>query len=56
MIELVIWGERHLLAVRVPPERLAPLVKDRASFTRQLRRTLFGELKAAGKPLPSRNP
>ncbi len=55
MIELVIWSERHLPAVRVPPERMAPLVKDRANFTRQLRRTLLAELNAAGKPLPARN-
>jgi DNA-binding HxlR family transcriptional regulator len=55
MIELVIWSERHLPAVRVPPERMAPLVKDRANFIRQLRRTLLAELNAAGKPLPARN-
>ena len=50
MIELILWSVRHLPEVRVPPERLAPLLKSRASFTRQLRISLLAELKAAGKP------
>ena len=54
MIEMVIWSARHLPAVRVQPERMAPLVKDRANFIRQLRRSLLADLKAAGKPLPLR--
>lgn len=49
MIELVIWSERHLPAVRVPPERMAPLVKDRKNFIRKLSQTLLSELKAAGR-------
>jgi len=56
MIELVIWSARHLPAVRVPPERMTPLVKERANFIRQLRRTLLADLKAARNPLPPRSP
>ncbi len=51
MIELVIWGAQHLPAVRVPPERMAPLIKDRSNFIRRLRAALLADLKAAGKPL-----
>ena len=54
MIELVIWSARHLPAVRVPPERMAPLVNDRARFIRRLRHALLADFKAAGKPLAPR--
>ena len=54
MIEMVIWSARHLPAVRVPPERMSPLVKNRTAFIRQLRRKLLANLKAAGKPLATR--
>lgn len=50
MIELVIWSERYLPEVRVPPERMAPLLNDREAFIRQLKTSLVAELRAAGKP------
>lgn len=50
MIELVLWAERYLPEVVVPPERLEPLVKDKAGFVRGLRQSLLSELKAAGRP------
>lgn len=52
MIELVLWSAQYLPEVQVPPERMAPLVHDRAAFTAQLKASLLAELEAAGEPHP----
>lgn len=52
MIEMVLWGERHLPMVKVPAERLKPLVSDRTNFIKALRQSLAQEFRAAGRPLP----
>jgi len=47
MVELVLWSERHLPEVKVPRERLEPLIKDKEGFIQGLRGNLLAELKMA---------